>query len=42
MWRNAPRQRRTTVPGSNDPMAAVRQYVDAFNDGDVKAMAAAV
>ena len=24
-----------------DPMAAVRQYVDAFNDGDAKAMAAA-
>ena len=30
------------MPGSNDPMAAVRQYVDAFNNGDVKAMAAAV
>ena len=25
---------------SNDPMAAVRRYVDAFNNGDVKAMAA--
>jgi len=28
-------------PTSNDPMAAVRQYVDAFNTGDAKAMAAA-
>jgi ketosteroid isomerase-like protein len=27
------------VPGSNDPMAAVRQYVDAFNNSDPKAMA---
>jgi hypothetical protein len=25
---------------SNDPMAAVRQYVDAFNNGDAKVMAA--
>lgn len=25
----------------NDPMAAVRQYIDAFNRGDVDAMAAA-
>lgn len=25
---------------SNDPMAAVRRYVDTFNNGDVKAMAA--
>ncbi len=29
------------VPSSNDPMAAVLQYVDAFNTGDPKAMAAA-
>jgi ketosteroid isomerase-like protein len=29
------------VSGSNDPMAAVHQYVDAFNSGDEKAMAAA-
>ena len=29
------------MPSSNDPMAAVRQYVDAFNNGDPKAMAAA-
>ena len=28
------------MTSSNDPMAAVRQYVDAFNTGDVKAMAA--
>jgi ketosteroid isomerase-like protein len=27
--------------GFNDPMAVVRQYVDAFNNGDAKAMAAA-
>jgi ketosteroid isomerase-like protein len=27
------------VPSSNDPMAAVHQYVDAFNEGDAKAMA---
>ena len=26
---------------SNDPMGAVRQYVDAFNNGDAKAMTAA-
>ena len=29
------------MSSSNDPMAAVLRYVDAFNDGDVKAMAAA-
>ena len=29
------------MSGSNDPMAAVLQYVDAFNDGDAQAMAAA-
>ncbi|MGO8937373.1 MAG: YybH family protein [Mycobacterium sp.] len=29
------------MPSSNDPMAAVLQYVDAFNTGDPKAMAAA-
>jgi ketosteroid isomerase-like protein len=29
------------MTSSNDPMAAVRQYVDAFNDGDAKAMTAA-
>jgi ketosteroid isomerase-like protein len=29
------------MSSSNDPMAAVRQYVDAFNNGDAKAMAAA-
>jgi ketosteroid isomerase-like protein len=28
------------VSDSNDPMAAVHQYVDAFNKGDEKAMAA--
>jgi ketosteroid isomerase-like protein len=27
------------MSSSNDPMAAVRQYVDAFNSGDAKAMA---
>lgn len=29
------------MPSSNDPMTAVRQYVDAFNNADPKAMAAA-
>jgi ketosteroid isomerase-like protein len=29
------------MTNSNDPMTAVRQYVDGFNAGDVKAMAAA-
>jgi hypothetical protein len=29
------------VSDSNDPMAAVHRYVDAFNSGDEKAMAAA-
>jgi ketosteroid isomerase-like protein len=29
------------VTSSDDPMAAVRAYVDAFNKGDAKAMAAA-
>jgi hypothetical protein len=29
------------MASSNDPMAAVRQYVDAFNSGDEQAMAAA-
>jgi ketosteroid isomerase-like protein len=29
------------MTSSNDPMAAVRQYVDAFNNGDAKAMTAA-
>jgi ketosteroid isomerase-like protein len=29
------------MPGSNDPMAVVRQYVDGFNNGDEKAMAGA-
>ena len=28
------------VTSSDDPMAAVRAYVDAFNKGDAKAMAA--
>jgi ketosteroid isomerase-like protein len=28
------------VTSSNDPMAAVRQYVEAFNNGDAQAMAA--
>ena len=28
------------MPSSKDPMAAVLQYVDAFNSGDRKAMAA--
>ena len=27
------------MPTSNDPMVAVQQYVDAFNEGDAKAMA---
>ena len=27
------------MSNSNDPMVAVRRYVDAFNNGDVKAMA---
>jgi ketosteroid isomerase-like protein len=31
---------RLGLSSSNDPMAAVRQYVDAFNNGDEKAMAA--
>ena len=29
------------MSSSNDPMTAVRQYVDALNNGDAKAMAAA-
>ena len=29
------------MSSSDDPMAAVRQYVDGFNNGDAKAMAAA-
>lgn len=29
------------MASSNDPMSAVRQYVDAFNNGDQKAMSAA-
>lgn len=29
----------TTTPTTTDPMAAVRQFVQAFNKGDVKAMA---
>ena len=29
------------MTGSDDPMIAVRQYVDAFSDGDAKAMTAA-
>ena len=29
------------MSNSNDPMATVHQYVDAFNNGDKKAMAAA-
>ena len=28
------------MPSANDPMGAVRQYVDAFNNGDKKSMAA--
>ena len=32
---------RAVVPESDDPMAAVRRYIDAFNNGDEKAMAAA-
>ena len=32
---------RPAVPNSDDPMAAVRHYVDAFNNGDEKSMAAA-
>jgi hypothetical protein len=28
------------VPSSSDPMVAVRLYLDAFNNGDTKAMAA--
>ena len=31
----------TGVPNFNDPMGAVLQYVDAFNNGDPKAVAAA-
>ena len=34
-------ERKPIVPSSNDPMTAVRQYVDAFNNGDPTAMAAA-
>jgi hypothetical protein len=30
---------RHAVPTSNDPMAAVCQYIDAFNKGDAEAMA---
>jgi hypothetical protein len=30
----------TALPSTTDPMAAVRQYVDDFNKGDLKAMAA--
>ena len=29
------------MPPQDDPMGAVRQYVDAFNNGDAEAMAAA-
>ena len=32
---------RPAVPNSDDSMAAVRHYVDAFNNGDEKSMAAA-
>jgi ketosteroid isomerase-like protein len=28
------------MPSTTDPLAAVRQYIDAFNKGDVKTMAA--
>src|SRR5215212_11825994 len=28
------------MPSANDPMAAVRQHIDAFNKGDPKALAA--
>jgi len=28
------------VPDPNDPMASVRLYIDTFNNGDAKAMAA--
>ena len=31
----------TVVPSSDDPMAAVRRYIEAFNNGDPIAMAAA-
>ena len=31
----------TAVSQTTDPMAAVRQYIDSFNKGDVKGMAAA-
>ena len=32
---------RPAVPNSDDSMAAVRHYVDAFNNGEEKSMAAA-
>lgn len=35
------RQGTNVMPDSVDPMAAVRQYVEAFNNGDPAAMAAA-
>jgi ketosteroid isomerase-like protein len=34
------KRRETSVSSSNDPMAEVRQYVDAFNSADPNAMAA--
>jgi ketosteroid isomerase-like protein len=36
----APTKNGVTEMSTNDPMAAVRQYIDAFNKGDVKTMAA--
>jgi ketosteroid isomerase-like protein len=35
------RQETNVMPNSVDPMAAVRQYIEAFNNGDESAMAAA-
>lgn len=37
---HAPPKNKVTEMSTNDPMAAVRQYIDAFNKGDVKTMAA--
>ena len=35
----APTKNGVTEMSTNDPMAAVREYIDAFNKGDVKTMA---
>lgn len=39
MKASSTREGPTTTPATTDPMAAVRQFVEAFNKGDVKTMA---